>query len=137
MPLGFAKSILTTAAASASASTIDFGTVNGGSSPTLDTSNKKIGAGSFNFNGSNQGLELDYDGSGWQAPIPGPVNSGSNQPVVQTTHIWQDTGQVPQQTGVGLSVGEVAVNISSITPTAVARPKAHRQEAYPKINLHT
>ena len=61
MPLGFAKSILTTAAASASASTIDFVTVNGGSSPTLDTSNKKIGTGSFNFNGSNQGLELDYD----------------------------------------------------------------------------
>lgn len=39
---------------------LDFKVVSGGSAPTLDTSIKKIGAGSFSFNGSNQGLEIDY-----------------------------------------------------------------------------
>lgn len=37
-----------------------FVVVSGGSLPTLDTSTKKIGAGSFAFSGSNQGLELGY-----------------------------------------------------------------------------
>ena len=60
MPLGLGKAVFGQTKV-ASASTIDSITINGGSSPTNDTTNKKIGAGSFNFNGSNQGLELDYD----------------------------------------------------------------------------
>jgi len=58
MPLGFSKAILGQTAVAGDPS-MAWETIY--TDPTIDTSIKKFGAGSANFNGSNQGLQVDYD----------------------------------------------------------------------------